>query len=61
MSQLTRFFIVFVVQGLTLLIFIWAMRSGDNQMVTFTAGAALMVFLLMLIIWLMSVISQDRK
>ncbi len=59
-----RFFIVFLLQGgMVLAIFqavAYQKQTGDASMVTFTAGAALMLFVLMLIIWLMSVISADK-
>ena len=59
MKQGARFFVVFALQGIMVVAMFAAMRSANSDMVTFTAGAALMLFVLMLIIWLLSVISKD--
>lgn len=59
MKQGTRFFIIFAIQGVMVYVMFLAMEKGNNDMITFAAGAAMMTFVLMLIIWLMSVISRD--
>jgi hypothetical protein len=53
-----RFFIVFMLQFVIAVIFITAIKNSNSEMVIFAAGAAVMTFVLMLIIWLMSVISN---
>lgn len=58
MGRSLRFFIVFALQFVIAVIFITALKRSDSEMVIFTAGAAVMVFVLMLIIFLMSVISN---
>lgn len=59
MNRGIRFFVVFAIQGVIAFIFVSALKNEDSQMVVFAAGAAVMTFVLMLIIWLMSVISSN--
>jgi hypothetical protein len=49
---------VFALQFVIAVIFITALKDNNNEMVTFSAGAAVMTMVLMLVIWLMSVISN---
>jgi hypothetical protein len=61
MNRGIRFFVIFALQFVIAVIFINALKNNNNEMVVFAAGAAVMTFVLMLIIWLMSVISKDIK
>jgi hypothetical protein len=58
MGRSMRFLIVFLLQFVIAVIFVTALKNNDSELVTFSAGAAVMTFVLMLIIWLMSVISN---
>lgn len=58
MGRNMRFIVIFALQFVLAIIFIGASKNNDNQMVTFAAGCVVMTMVLMLIIWLMSVISN---
>jgi hypothetical protein len=58
-SRGKRFFIVFAIQGVITYVFVKAVGSNDNMLMGVAVGAAVMTFVLMLIIWLMSVISSN--
>ena len=61
MKQTGKFFVLFALQGIMVLILIGAIQSGNNNFVTFAAGAALMTFVLMLLVWVLSVVSSNIK
>ena len=58
MGRGMRFLVVMALQFVIAVIFIDALKRNDSEMVVFTAGAAVMVFVLMLIIFLLSSISN---
>ena len=60
MKSGSRFFILFALQGIMVLVLIGAIQTGNNTFVTFAAGAALMTFVLMLLVWVLSVVSKDN-
>lgn len=60
MKSGSRFFILFMLQGIMVLVLIAAMQSGNNTFVIFAAGAAFMTFVLMLLVWILSVVSRDN-
>lgn len=61
MKQTGRFFVLFALQGIMVLVLIGAIQTGNNTFVTFAAGAALMTFVLMLLVWVLSVVSSNNQ
>ncbi len=57
----SRFLILFILQGITVLVLVGALRTADNTFITFSAGAAFMTFVLMLLVWILSVIASNNN
>lgn len=63
MRTFFKMFGIFVIQGLTVLLLIWAIlqKPENNMFLAFAAGAALVVFILMLVIILAGAISSNQN
>ena len=59
--QTGKFFALFALQGIMVLVLWGALQTNNNLFVTFAAGAAFMTFVLMLLVWILSVVSSNNQ